>query len=137
MRRKPPRLPSRRSSFQDDDQAPSDDDDVSNVDLDDEGEEEREHLDYTGFLPTFLTTEPAGASSGGSTEVPPPLPASPGPTNGFVSIPSFVLDCATPSPHEEVAPRLPPASDNDDDEQTPQLPHLSPKTPPLPPLIAA
>ncbi|KAM0749577.1 hypothetical protein T439DRAFT_381884 [Meredithblackwellia eburnea MCA 4105] len=148
IRRRPgaARAPSRRSSYiQDEDGQSSlldasfgEDDDVSNVDLDEMDDEERVHLDYTGFLPTFLTTHPSSGSivdqaTGTSPRSQDPVNSSESeldPDSSLVSIPSFVLDCATPSPMQEVTPVVfhdEPYGEDEEEEQTPQLSQKSPK----------
>ncbi|KAK4704110.1 hypothetical protein P7C70_g2106, partial [Phenoliferia sp. Uapishka_3] len=94
MHKRRPKGPSRRSSFLQDDEGnfldqSFDDDDVSNVDLDDDSEsDDREHLDYTGFLPTFLNTPSSPSSNDHSTISANSTLESLSPVQGCVDIPS-------------------------------------------------
>lgn len=142
LRRKmPPRPVSRRSSFLGDDDAldpegsvgnVDDEEDSMNGDFDDgENGERAEHVDYIGSLPTFLkTTHPAALVGFES-------PRSDGEApQELVSVPSFVLDCGTPSPHEEKTPQLGSWSGSEGEEATPTGQATTEDTPTASPLIS-
>lgn len=69
--------------------------------------EEKEHVDFIGSLPNFLVKKSSTISL--ASLAPPPIPLSIQLTNISVPVPSFTLDCATPSPVEEIPPSPAPA----------------------------
>lgn len=118
-RRRAPKL-SRQSSYLGDDDGlgPLDgegveDDELSNVDFD-EMDSDREHVDYVGSLPSFLSSPSTIVASSSPPKSPLSSPSSS--HNSLIPVPIFTLDCATPSPseepHRELAPEddLPPLS---------------------------
>lgn len=111
-RRRAPKMLSRQHSYLGDDDGlgPLDgegveDDELSNVDFD-EMDSDREHVDYVGSLPSFLSS-PSTIVASSSPPKSPLLSPSPSPST-LIAVPSFTLDCATPSPseqpHRELAP---------------------------------
>lgn len=116
--RRPPRPLSRHSSIADDDGVEPEpfgrleDDEVSNIDLDESYVPLPEHSDYIGFLPPFLNmSQPSTPGQSTSTAIASESHSLSG--DAILSIPSFVLDCATPSPgtpglsESESTPALP------------------------------
>ncbi|KAI5475314.1 hypothetical protein MNV49_001616 [Pseudohyphozyma bogoriensis] len=150
VRQRPPRMPTRSSSLLDDEGLSADhhhegrlldDDEISNVDLDEDREwrpsREHSHSSYIGSLPTILKS-------------PQPLPTIQSPlldspalvdrsNDSVLSIPSFVLDPASPSPIDETTPefeRLTSSTNETEDEAATPQPVHSPAAPALPPPIS-
>lgn len=125
MRRKlPPRPASRRSSYLGDDDALNPENSIGNVDDEelstngdfDDGEngERGEPVDYIGSLPTFLKTTHNVPLVGVES---PRFEGDVEASHELVVVPSFVLDCGTPSPNDENTPHLRPGWSGDEREE--------------------